>query len=178
MAVEAWELTEEDRDRINNLLSSPLDFPLEFKSWILDQVAMNVPPIPIEQLQGYVKTRAYGNSSGTSTFTATSTSFADYGGPSLSGLPDGVYLVLYGTKVTSTYGRYTISVNGGAGTDAESVYVETGGSVTYSGVRLKQQTLNAGAAGNTIGTLMRKDSSGGAGDPVFTQCWLVAIRMS
>lgn len=174
--MDAWEYTEEDRALVTKYLSSPLEFPAEFKKWILDSVGRSLPPIPIEQLQGYIKTRAYGDSIAGAVSTS-STTFVDLGGPEVTGLPDGTYLVIHGSKVSVTYGRMSISVNGAGAVDADGTYIETGGAVTYHGTRLKQVTCAAGPAGNTIAARYRKDSAGGAGDATFTNPWLAVVRM-
>lgn len=177
--MDGADLSEAERDKVSKYLASPLEFPDEFKKWAIDWLGQNLPPIPIEQLQGYVKTRAYANSTGTSSFPTSSTSFADLGGPTITGLPDGTYLLIWGCRASGNYGRMAVSMNGSTPTDADSVYIETGGTLTYSGVRIKLVTLSNVAAGgvNTITTPMRKDSAGGPGTVTLSQCFLSAIRV-
>lgn len=119
-------LTDEEKALLTKYLASPLDFPKEFKSWVSDYFATNVPLIPygtflgsrlnIAKSGGYIATTegvgasAYGDIPGGTV------------GPSIVGIADGVYVVLWGA--TTTGGEHTgymgISVNGDTPTDTNS----------------------------------------------------------
>lgn len=182
MPVEAWELTPDDRSRIDRLLSSPLDFPDEFKKYILDYGAMHIPPIPIDQLQGYRPTRVSAAEVATQEGES-GTSYVELAteGPVLSGLADGTYLAIYGCWVSGTYGHMTVMGNpvsppsSGSG-DPHSVYIETGGAVEYQGARLNEFRLKNGD-NNELRSFYRRDSSG-AGTAYFEKRFLVAIRIA
>lgn len=119
-------LSEETRDLMKRLLANPIDFPDAFKQWVAGYFAQNVPLIPYGNLLGakvniaksgdYIATSegpgpaAYGDISGGTV------------GPSITGLADGVYVVLWGAVTTG--GEHTgymgVSINGDTPTDADS----------------------------------------------------------
>jgi hypothetical protein len=178
--VEAQDLNPEDRDRVNKFLSNPLDFPPEFKKWLLDYLAQNIPPVPVSQLLGFVQTRAH-VADPVPDFNETSSSvYTDLAivGPSLAGLADGTYLVFHGCEFASfdgfeARGWMALSVNGAAAADSRANRCFLGGTRHDTSFR-GEAVICANGDNNTITAMYR--SSVGVTD--FGRRWLIAIRVS
>jgi hypothetical protein len=156
-------LTEEQRTDMQQKLSAPILFPKEFKQWLTDYVAVNIPLIPYSQIFGSHLNLAR---SGDTILASESRTAAGYGdlttvGPQVQNLAPGTYLVLYGA-----FGRAkaSISINGAAASDNDSF------SVT--------EASNAGARGrflslpNDINSICMKYQPG-----TFANRWLFVIRL-
>lgn len=117
-------LDEQTRDFMRRLLANPIEFPDEFKRWVGDYFATNVPLIPYGNLLGArVNIAKSGDYISTQEGPAT-TAYGDLStvGPSVTGLADGVYVVLWGavTGGGEHEGYMGISVNGDTPQNAES----------------------------------------------------------
>lgn len=177
--MEGKDLTEQDRTRTDKFLSNPLEFPDAFKKWLLDWLAQNIPPIPVNQLLGFVQTRAY-VADDIPAFEATvSSSYDDLTtpGPILSGLADGSYLVFHGCEIGSSdgfsaKGWESLSINGAAASDNNANRAFNGGTRKDTSFRGDLMTLNAG--GNNEIAMVYRSSTGA---PNFGRRWLLAIRV-
>ena len=107
-------------------MGHPLEFPQEFKQWLADYVALNVPKLPVGQVFGFdlqrVKTATVDTAQ-----TRASTAYGDLGtvGPTLSNLADGWYMLVFGadtqtTGSTADQGYVSPSINGAAAVDADA----------------------------------------------------------
>lgn len=119
-------LDEQQRDLLKRLLANPIEFPDKFKQWIGDYFAMNVPLIPYSGLLG---SRLNIAKSGDYIATTEGVGASAYGdipggtvGPSILGLADGVYAVVWGATTTggAHVGRMGVSVNGDTPVDGEA----------------------------------------------------------
>lgn len=133
--------------------------------------------IPASQIPGFSQYLAQFNQVSTEQ-TTTSTSFTDIGttGPSLSGLPDGQYLLIWGatlkTSTTAQAALMGLQVNATGASAAEAV---TSKAADYtSGVYGTTKTLSNG--GNN--SLTAKYEIGGAGTASFLNRWLLALRFA
>jgi hypothetical protein len=178
--MEAADLTQADRDKITKLLSHPIAFPTEFKDWLGDWLARNMPPIPVDQLQGFVHTRAQyaNNPSGVSVTTNVYFSAA----PGITGLPAGKYLVLWGyTGLMGTSGgarlNMSMVVNADSPSDSTAAYSVHGNDTEMTAARARFVELTQ--TSNTLQAYYRRTDVGGS--PSFSicdDCWLVALRVS
>ena len=96
------EITPEEKQKINDYLSHPLDFPPDFKDWMADYFATNIPKIPLSQVFGFQLWRVHSASPIDTGQSTSSTSYTDLGtvGPTLSNLSKGYYIVMFGADVS------------------------------------------------------------------------------
>ena len=107
-------LDDTQREDMQRLLSKPIEFPDEFKRWMADYVATNIPMIPYSHIFG-----SHINLARSGTYIPTSETYAGsptWGnlatvGPEITLLANGLYLVGFG--VTSR-GRAGLSFDGAA----------------------------------------------------------------
>jgi hypothetical protein len=148
-------------------LSAPILFPKEFKQWLTDYVATNIPMIPFSQIFGSHLNLARSGDHISASESKTATSYGDLTtvGPQLTGLGAGTYLIMYGA-----YGRAkaSISFNGAAASDDDSFYTIEGSTAGARG-RFKSFADDKGGAGNT---LCMKYKNG-----TFSNRWLFVIRL-
>lgn len=143
-------LSEEERKIVGELLGSPLDFPNRFKQWFVDYMAQNIPPLPIDHIQGYVKTRGYGHQDQPGSISINNT-WTDLGGPDFFDLPGGDYLMMWGmycpNNVSSgvIYRMGPVVDGGGSPSDSQACKVSVG-SVGSSGARARVITVGANTA--------------------------------
>lgn len=148
------------------LLSRPILFPDEFKTWLTDYVGTNIPMLPFSQLFGArINVARSGDYIPTSEAGSSATSYVDLAtiGPQLTNLADGSYLVMYGV---SGRDRTSISVNGSTPSDDDSLYGQEAGpqSSRQKIVSLKNNNQN------TI-KLQYK------GTRNFSKRWLTVVRL-
>lgn len=115
------DLSPEDRQRIDDFLSKPMEFPSEFRNWVSDYLSVNIPQIPVSQLLGYKGTLAH-NVIDNAEIQVNSADgpereWNQFDGPAVTGLADGTYFVSYGAKTGRAASggvttRIGISVNG------------------------------------------------------------------
>lgn len=181
--VPAAVLTQEQRDQIGEYLSSPLKYPPEFKQWLTDYLATNIPPIPVSQLMGYKGTLARydfeatfsdGNTSPERTWTT-----LDGLGPVIDQLADGIYWAVWGyhhpgLNAGSSTQRMGLSVNGAAPlTWTESITLDTGKTIW----RADRLDVSGGNDNNTVEANYWFDLAGGA-DGEFSKRWMALLRIT
>jgi hypothetical protein len=97
-------LTDQERRTVQRLMGHPEDFPAEFKEWLLDFLAVNIPLIPISQITGFSQYQAVVGTRVDGQGSTTSTSYVDLDGghPIITGLGAGDYLVFHGCALESS----------------------------------------------------------------------------
>lgn len=162
-------------------LAHPLEFPPEFKQWLTDYVATQVPKLPISQVFGYQLQRVRTATSDAEVSTS-STSYADLGGPTLSNVANGFYLFLLGadcgnTGATSANTVFmSLAINGAAASDDDACVMDPLYQVSSpktSGLRVVMKQLNAAGGNNTVATRYRTE----AGTAYFQWRFLHAIKV-
>jgi hypothetical protein len=168
-------------------LQNPILFPEEFKEWIVDFYATNIPKIPVSQILGFqlyalkhVDTigSEVTNSASYATdcqgITSTTAGWIDLAtpGPSIEGMANGIYLVIYGAF---QYGNSDavwsgVSVDGAAVDEDEAIQASLG-----HNARMFIADL---ALGNHDHTLAMKYKNTGAFGGWFSSRWLHAIRVT
>lgn len=119
-------LSEAQRDLLKKLLANPIEFPEAFKRWVADYFATNIPLIPYGSLLGSKQNIAKSGDYIATNEGPASSSFGNIPGgtvgPSILGLADGVYIIVWGAQTTGGEhpGGMGISVNGDTPTDANS----------------------------------------------------------
>ena len=180
------DLSEQDRERITDLLSRPLDFPSEFRSWLPDWLSINIPPIPVSQLLGYKGTLANVNivndaESVNSSWDAERTwvDLPSYG-PEIAGLADGVYFAIWGAfnsrgATGAADCHVGPSVNGADPTFYTISYFMT--DQWYPNWCAAPLIVRNGTDNNAVTLKYWYDLSGGA-SAGFQYRWLVVLRVT
>lgn len=154
------------RDQFEKLLGAPILFPKEFKDWMADFVALNIPLIPFSHIFGAkINIARSGNFIATAEAGPSATAYGDCAtvGPLLTGLADGSYLIVYGARGRD---RTSISINGATAVDADSFYGTEAGP---SSARMKISSLK----NNDNNTITMKYK----GTNTFALRWLIVIRL-
>lgn len=177
-------LTEEERKVLGELLGSPLEYPNRFKQWFIDYMAQNIPPLPIDHIEGYVKTRGYGQQSapGSITIGAGWTDLGD--GPDFTGLPNGDYLMIWGMYCPNNVSSGVIYrmgpvINGGGSPSEDQACKVAAGSVGGTGARARVITIDTTPGTGALNFEYRADLwSGGPGaNASVNSSWANLIRL-
>lgn len=118
-------LDESERELVGELLSQPMEFPLEFKKWLLDYLATNIPQLPLNQLLGFEATQAKVADPIETEETSSATAYGDLStvGPTIQ-VDDGTYAIMFGAYIVGGSTADTCymapSVNGGAPSDVDA----------------------------------------------------------
>lgn len=192
-------LTPDERDVVKRLLAFPEEFPPEFGTWLVDylgtvgitqQYQVQGLPLLNSQVQdalqqvndqlvvvnaGYVATQE----------TCSSDSFVDLAtvGPTVTGLADGVYLVLFGAAVVvpsgTNFGTMTVYAN--SDTPGETNAFVVGGDVASGSagafVISSSRAVSMSLSNNDNNTISTKYHKGGS-SAQFGNRWLTALRLS
>ncbi len=117
-------LTPDDIRRLRQMiLGDPTDFGSTFKDWVPNWVALYGLETPISQVAGFARFTPQVADTIITSETTASTSYADLAtvGPSITGLSDGSYMVIYSHTSSNNTGGFTafmsISVDGVAASD-------------------------------------------------------------
>lgn len=99
---------------VENYLSDPLNLPDAFRSWIPAFIEVQPPVLPISQVSGFSQFQATASYTAGSFNPTAGNTFATVAAPSLTSLPDGGYLVLFGfqAQISNSGVRSGISING------------------------------------------------------------------
>lgn len=181
--VEAY-LSQEEREQLQRQLGFPEEFPQKFGAWILDYVRLNG-QLPRSSIVG-LPNLTPGFSIVTTDQTTSNTSYTDLGtvGPQITGLGDGIYLVLFGCQMTVTAniwgGAMSIASDDTAASDANGFAIvmttAEGAEVeayNLPGMRAHLMTLTHGN-NNTLTAKYRYVSGT---NPSYSNRWLAAIRV-
>ena len=170
-------LSAEERQQIQRLLGFPEDFPNEFKEWLLDYFAVNIPQIPIGQIVGFgqftatVGTRVDGQSSTISD----SPNYVelDGGHPQITGLGSGSFLIYHGCALRHSLAagtaRQTLKFNTETAVSDNCILAQ--GDKLFSASRVVQKTF--ATPNNTIKCVYAEE---GGGTAFFELRWIIAIK--
>lgn len=177
-------LSQEEREQVKRTLGFPEEFPTKFGAWILDYVKQNG-SLPRSAVVGLPNlTPAYATVlTGETTSSTAYTNLATVG-PTLTGLGDGVYFVIFGCQMTVVAniwgGAMSVASDDQVATDgngfaiamttAEGAEVEA---YNLPGMRAVLLTLTHG--GNNTLTAKYRFVSGT--NPSYSNRWLAAIRV-
>ena len=144
---------------------------------IVEYLEANPPRVPISQITGFTQFAAT-QAQVLTLETTTSTTYADLAtaGPTISGLPDGQYLFLFGGHIKSSAGGTTalmsLSYDGSTPVDADSAGCANTDQAGVS--RAVTHTLSGVVTGGH--TVKAQYRMGSAGTGTYQNRWLVAIR--
>lgn len=176
------DLTPEDIEEIKTLLSSPLTLPQEFKDWLPDWLATNLPPIPVSQLLGYRGLRYRYDVTVTRdnvttpehVWTALPTA-----GPEITGMADGKYWAAWGYHAPGEHAGMSeqymgLSINGADPTKyCKTITQDTGKTVWRADVF----DVKNGLDNNTVTAEYQFALAGGA-EAQFQRRWMILLRIS
>lgn len=147
------------------ILSSPIHFPQEFKDWLPDYVAQNIPMIPYTAVFGSKQNIAKsGQFIATSESTGSGT-YADMAtvGPQVTNLVDGSYIFMFGAYARA---RAAVMYNGVTPSDDYSIRgIE--GEMAMGRAQLKTMK------NNHLNSAKLQYKAGAA----FSRRWLIALRV-
>lgn len=175
MPSEPGNLSPQERSIWQRFSGTPNDLSPEFKNWLKQFVlAEVVPEIPVYQLQGWAQfSGSYAEVAASEAITSTSYTDLTTSGPSLTGLSPGIYLILFGAKVSHSdqggTSRMSLSLNGSTATDADG-WIQTNFSGSTSPMRAIQKTLSESS--NSITCKYKV----GGGTGTWSDRWLITMR--
>lgn len=152
------------------------DFSAEALGQLRTWLEQNPPAVPITSILGFSQFTANVATDVATQETTTSTTYTDLAtvGPSLSNLPDGKYLLLYGCMAkTDAAGNgvyMSVQVNATAASDSDVAYSESGNFISV--MRATAKTFSNG--GNNSVTVKYKSTA--AHTATFLNRWLIALR--
>lgn len=182
-------LSQQEREMLQRLLKFPEEIPKEHKEWITDYIAVNGLELPIGQVRGLTKwmddhtvrvwqAEVAGGLQGTTSATYTDLSTA---GPSLTGMPDGSYIIIHGAYYegdADVRGAMALSINGGAASDTDATQAGVDG-LSGDQVRMSISTANAktlsNAGSNSITAKYRR-IAGTTSSAAFNDRFIIAMR--
>jgi hypothetical protein len=142
-ALDDLEMTEQERKLFRKFWLNLLQIPGEFQTWMIDRITLSGLQIPITQIQGFSQFTATPATSVTTAETTSSTSYTDLAtaGPSLTGLSDGSYLVLYSAVVDISSGAGPVfaspKINATEADDVDALETAVLSRMTLTGFALK-----------------------------------------
>lgn len=97
-------LEQPEREKLKRLLGFPSDYPKPFASWIPEFIAVFGLDISVQQLRGWAKVTPYAAVEA-STGVRAASAYADLvtPGPTLSDLPSGEYILVYGANLFGNF---------------------------------------------------------------------------
>ena len=162
-------------DQVPVVKSLLKDFSAEALGELRTWLEQNPPAITIQSIVGYSQTTPQSATDVVPNETTTSLTFTDLAtaGPTLTNLPDGNYLFIWGAAMTqsSSAGYMGLKINSTEATDNESAV--NGAASIIPGARALVKRLSNGG-NNTVTCRYRVD--GGTGG--WQRRWLHAIRVS
>lgn len=161
--------------KIDSIFDVSAKFLAEFRLWL----EQNPPAIGIKNILGFSQFTAQAASPVATQETTSSTAYVDLAtvGPTLTNLPDGQYIIVFGcAAANNTAGigsRMSVQVNGTAAVDADNCLMS--GAENSGLARVVVKTLNN--SGNN--TVTAKYRCGNAAATAFFQVrWLVALKFT
>lgn len=143
-------LSGEERKELQRMLSFPEDLPAKFKSFLIDFIAVNIPQIPISQITGFNQFDASTDTQGAEANGTVATGSGTYvelsGGPEITGLSAGLYVVHYGASIQSDnigVSHVNVSVNGATPSDDYALTVTNQGTTYWPLSRARLVTISA-----------------------------------
>ena len=146
-----------------------------FKEYMVQYLALNQPPLSISQVFGFEQFTAQSATPVLTEETTASVTYTDLAtaGPTLTGLPDGQYVIFFGSSVDNSdaAGASIVSVQINATGASDDDRTGGTGTVAVNATRGVVKTLNAG--GNNSITMKYRV---GAGTGTFGLRWMFALR--
>ena len=165
--------------QIMEVLSDPMNLPSTFWDYMVKRWLRDAPVFPISQVFGLTQFTVIPGTFISAQQTTTSSAFGDLAtvGPTITGAPDGKYVVFHGCEaVTSTTGgfpaRMSVDVNSGGASQNDECF--TAGVEFVSIMRVTTQTLS-NSNSNTI-TARYSVDGGGTRTATFGKRWLFALK--
>lgn len=152
-------------DLPDKVLGAPIFFPKEFKDWMTDYVATNIPMIPFTSVFGAALNIAKSGSFIAASESTTSAAYADMAtvGPQITNLVDGSYIFMFGAYARA---RAAVNYNGTTPSDDYSIRgVE--GQMAMSRAQLKT------VKNNNVNSAKVQYKAGAP----FARRWLIALRV-
>lgn len=171
-------LTPEELEGQRRFLSHPETFPDAFKAWLIDFIAVNGSLIPASQIHGWSQFNAIqsqvlaSESTSSATYTNLSTT-----GPSITGLADGTYLLLFGAQYDSPAGNagyMSPSINGATPDDNDAAVEDPRSANRFNIARAVVKTIS----NNNNNSITMKYKVPAAGSNSWAYRWLVVFRIS
>ena len=149
----------------------------QFLSYLVSYIEQSGLLIPVSQVPGFSSfTAKYSSVSNSESITGSS--YGDLGtvGPQITGLPPGLYLLLYGAYLEGQPSSNTVafcspSVNGSTPSDSAAAIQQALYQVSVSSASLATLSSNT----NTV-KLQYKRTTSGPYDPSATYRWLIALK--
>lgn len=165
-------LSPADADVLQKLLSAPIFFPETFKDWLTDFVGTNIPLIPYTHFFGAQLNIARSGNSITASESTTSSTYTDLTtvGPTITGLGDGTYVVLFGCHLLGQGALAAVSVNGSTPSDDDAIHESE---IEVTGGRGLFVTLK----NNGNSTLTMKYRKDGGASATFKNRWMTVLRV-
>jgi hypothetical protein len=169
-------LSQDERAQVARLLGHPEDFPPEFKDWLLDYFAVNIPQIPIGQIAGFSQYKAVVGTRVDGQGSTTSSSYVelDGGHPQITGLGAGDYLLFHGAAIESTgatkVARQTLKFNDENPLSDNAIMSDATDIISTSRAVTKTFVNN----NNTVKCVYAVE--GGAATGFFQLRWLIALK--
>lgn len=167
------------QDEMMQLLSNPMDLPPVFWDYMIQRWLADAPVFPATQVFGFLQfTAIVAPPIATAETRATST-FGDLAtvGPTLTGLPDGNYLLAFGAGAAGSPGvsNALMSAQVNATPVAAGEYTYTSSASATSVMRILAKPLNNGGA-NTV--TAKYASSNNAFSCTWADRWMLVLKYS
>lgn len=170
-------LTQEEIAQVRRLLSDPLAFPQTFKNWILAWVVPELSGAAVIGAGSVIETDRIADAetqAGPASYDDLSTV-----GPTVSDLPKGTYLMIFGAIMSSEAGgspsnsphHMSISINGDTASDDDACWHRVGEEAPVISVVVKDLT-------ETTNTVECKYRSGDASNGTWQNRYLIVIRQA
>lgn len=157
----------QEQQRTMETMGAAIFFPQEFKDWMVNMVAVQIPLIPFSQILGAKLNLARSADAIATSEAVTGSVYVDAAtpGPLLTNIANGKYIIFYGAHVPNG-GKASPSINGSTPSDDNAITsISTGG----AGARGKLVTLTS----NNLNSVKLQYKAGGN----FRNRWLVAWRI-
>lgn len=167
--------------QVQTLFSRPELIPSAFWTYAVDQIAVAGSQIPISQIQGFPTFTPQSVAVATSEHTV-STTYADLAttGPAITGLADGVYLVMFGGTMNNIsapeYAAMSVKIDTIKAGDGDAVVVSNNVGDGVSVMRILVKTLGHLDGGHTVTAKYRSSSS--TQSAYFANRWLATLKVS
>jgi hypothetical protein len=168
------------REEIRTYLQDPLGYEKEFKGWLPEWIGQSGIDIPISQVIGFSQFTAQTAARIITSEGRTSSTYGDLAtvGPTLTDLPDGQYLVLFGTGAAVT----TVATTAVMNVQINSTVLANDDNAAFHGATTSTSVMGAFTAtlnNSGVNTLTAKYRSGdNATNSQFLNRWLIALKYS
>jgi hypothetical protein len=170
------ELTEREMALMERMFSNPRVWPDRAKVWIADYVSQNL-SLPISQVLGFTTFVAQTTDPVNTAEATGSTSYTNLAtvGPTLTGISDGLYVVLFGCRISHSLGGgdaglMSVQGNAVAATDTNAI---NSNATTQVGTNVAFQLHELRANSNTLTAKYRTT----AGTATFDGRTMLAIKI-